>query len=119
MSEQKEKFSLNADARNNYVNLLLNDMKNFNFFFAMQRDCLATSRALRALLLDMPPEGQACMKQEISDLMEWDHSEILRSYQKIGLAYQKAVEWLWRNILQDTFKAKPISSAKAHMGAEE
>jgi hypothetical protein len=119
MQEQTEKFSLDGDPRRNYINLILNDMKNFNFFYAMQRDCLSTARALRALLLDMPPEGQKCMKAEIDDLVEWRNSKIINSYSGMGAIYQKAMDWLWTNILQDTFRAKPLSTAKAHMGADK
>jgi len=114
----EEKFSLNGDPRLNYINLILNDMKNFNNWYSQQRNIFQTGRALRVLLLDLPPAGQEYMKTEKNDLVEWEHSKLVLvgGYQAIGQAYQKAIAWIWPNILQDFFKAKPKNPQPTTLG---
>ena len=115
MSE--EKFSLNADPRNNYINLILNDMKIFDYLYSLQANIFATARALRALLLDLPPKGQEYMREELADLVQnWEHSKFWESYELIGSAYQKAVAWIWPNMLQEYFQAKPRNPQPETLG---
>jgi hypothetical protein len=91
-------------------------MKNFSFFFSEQNNIYQTGRALRALILDLPPAGQEYMKAEKEDLVEWDHSKLVTSYQRLGNAYQKAIAWVWPNILQDYFQAKPRNPSPTALG---
>ena len=116
MSNNEEKFSLNADPRNNYVNLILNDMRTFEAWYSDQHNGYMTGRALRALLLDLPPAGQQYMKTELDDLVEWEHSKLMRSYSNLGNAYKKAMSWIWPNLLQEYFQAKPRNPQPTTIG---
>lgn len=116
---EKESFDLNGNARNNYVNLILNDMKVYNFWRMQQYNVngsiLRTMLALNVLLGDMPPEGQKFMRADMAKVGNGNQC----SYEELQLIYQKAMGWLWENLLQETFKAKPLSSEKAHLRAEQ
>jgi hypothetical protein len=113
----EEAFSLNGDPRNNYINLILNDMKIFNAWYSSQKNTFETARALRALLLDLPPPGQEYMKDELYDLVQnWEHSKFWQSYKEMGTAYQKAIAWIWPNMLQEYFSAKPRNPQPTTLG---
>jgi hypothetical protein len=112
-----EKFSLNGDPRVNYVNLILNDMKVFNYWFSAFSNIFQTGRALRALILDLPPDGQEFMKAERDDLVEWQRSSLVHDYTRLGKAYEKAMTWIWPNLLQAYFNAKPRNPQPTTLGA--
>jgi hypothetical protein len=115
MSE--EKFSLNGDPRVNYINLILNDMKIFNARYSSQKNLFETARAFRAILLDLPPPGQEFMKDEMYDLVEnWQHSKFWQSYEEMGIAYRKVIAWIWPNMLQEYFSAKPRNPQPKTLG---
>ena len=58
MRESEENFNLDAPALTNYLNMILQDLKNLNSWLSLENTREAsihqTIRALRALLLDMP-----------------------------------------------------------------
>jgi hypothetical protein len=92
-------------------------MKIFNAWYSSQRNCFETARALRALLLDLPPQGQEYMKDELQDLVQnWQQSRFGKSYELMGATYQKAIAWIWPNILQEYFQAKPRNPQPATLG---
>jgi len=112
----EEKFSLNADPKNNYVNLLLNDIKNFNFW-KENRKFHETIRALIILLLDLPPAGQEYMKQEVELMYAYENNvSLIRYWLDINHIYQKAMTWIWPNLLQEYFQAKPRNPQPMTLG---
>jgi hypothetical protein len=113
-----EKFSLSADPKMNYVNLVLNDMKIFNSWYSAGNNVFQTARALRSLVLDLPPEGQEFMKEEKDDLVEWEHTKFIYSYALLGEAYQKVMTWVWPNLLQEYFNAKPRNPQPSTLGEQ-
>jgi hypothetical protein len=116
----EEKFSLNADPRSNYVNLILNDMKDFNLQAKLQTDFIITVRALRALLVDLPPSGQEYMKQELEETMLFEEDvNRIRDYTTAIKIYQKAISWVWPNMLQEYFQAKPRNPKPTTLGDEQ
>ena len=113
----EEKFSLNADPRNNYVNLILNEMKDFNFYAKTQRNIIATVRTLRSLLFNLPPSGQQYMRAEIAKTLAFeDNLDEIPNYEAALKIYQKAIEWIWPNILQEYFQAKPRNPQPPTLG---
>jgi hypothetical protein len=115
MSE--ETFSINGDPRNNYVNLILNDMKNFNFY-NQNRMFPEAVKALGILLSDLPPTGQEYMKQEIELIYEFDgkSTSAIPTWEKASRMYQKAISWVWPNMLQEYFQAKPRNPQPTTLG---
>lgn len=115
MSE--EKFDLNGDPRNNYVNLILNDMKNFNYWM-QQRHAFAAPRALRALVFDLPPAGQEALKDVVEKIIKWDRDISVFGTDRLLLEnYQKVMQWVWPNILEAHVGAKPRNPQPTTLGA--
>ena len=114
MSE--EKFSLNADPKNNYVNLILNDIRNFNFM-KQNDDWWGAMKALGILLLDLPPAGQEYMKPEINLMYQFEkNADAIRYWEDAHRIFQKVMTWVWPNILQEYFSAKPRNPQPMTLG---
>jgi hypothetical protein len=113
----EDKFSLDADPRNNYVNLILNEMKDFNHQAKTQWDIAVAVHTLRSLLLNLPPSGQECLKEEIAKTINYEYNVgLIPNYDVALKIYQKAMAWIWPNILQEYFNAKPRNPQPTTLG---
>jgi hypothetical protein len=112
----EETFSLNGDPRQNYVNLILNDMKNYNFW-KENRKFTESVRALDILLLDLPPAGQEYLKGEIDVIFAFEKNvNSISTWAELNRMYQKTMGWVWPNILQEYFTAKPRNPQPMTLG---
>lgn len=132
--EQEEKFNLEAPAINNYVNMILQDMKNYQFYSSNRYNSAITSRlnstllALVTLLKDMPPKGQEYMIQQGPALKGFNVNNLFKeinglgfegAYQELDDVYRVAIGWLWPNLLEIHFNnAQPRSKEIARIGVQ-
>lgn len=127
---QEEKFSLDAPAINNYLNMILQDMKNYQYL-SSNRNMIGSRffnalLALRQLLLDMPPKGQQYMIEKVPYLQGIDAEKIFQILNRQTLSevyttldgiYRIAIEWLWPNLFEIHFNnAQPRSKETAKIG---
>ena len=111
-----EKFSLDADPRNNYVNMILNDMKNFDYWI-QRNDDLYAGYAFRTLVFDLPPSGQKYLKDVMEKVVRWSiDTSVLGSCEVLLENYQKVMAWVWPNILQEYALAKPRNPQPTTLG---
>jgi hypothetical protein len=111
-----EKFSLDASPKNNYVNLILNDVKNFDYW-KENNEFHPAIRALNTLLLDLPPHGQEYMKQEIQLIFAFEKNvSVISHWADVNRIYQKTMTWIWPNLLQEYFQAKPKNPQPTMLG---
>lgn len=67
-----------------------------------------TVRALRSLILDLPPAGQEYLKEELDRTISYEKNVgVFSDKTDLLKAYQKTMGWVWPNILQEFFRAKP------------
>jgi len=112
----EEKFSLNGDPRNNYVNLILNDIKNFNFL-KQNEEWWGAMNALGILLLDLPPSGQDYLKLEIDLMYKFEKdADVIRYWEDANRIFQKVMTWIWPNMLQEYFSVKPRNPQPTTLG---
>ena len=129
MSEN-ESFNLDAPAINNYVNLILQDMKNYQYTsdqrYKPGSKFFDALLALRHLFLDMPPKGKIYMISEVPELKGFNTDTIYQELNRYTLAevyevldaiFNKAIDWLWPNLLElQLGTAKPRSKDIPHIG---
>jgi hypothetical protein len=63
----------------------------------------AEKRNLRLLIANLPPEGKEKLKN-IYALCETDEQLTMTAFDRM---YGQVSDWIYKNILQDAFKAKP------------
>jgi hypothetical protein len=75
-NKEPEKFDLDLPAINNYVNLILQDMRDYQFLSSHRYEPGSRFHnailALVRLLNDLPPKGQSFMVQQIPGLKGFD-----------------------------------------------
>jgi hypothetical protein len=65
-------------------------------------------KALGVLLLDLPPAGQEYMKQEIELMCAFEKDVgVIGTWESLYRIQQKILTWIWPNMLQEYFSAKP------------
>ena len=105
MTTRESEFT--GDPKINYVNLILYDMKVYNFWRMHQYDpngsVHRTTLALDVILGDMPPHGQAYMKEDMQKIRNGKES----SYADLQAIYEKAMGWLWKHFLSAIYN--PLS----------
>jgi hypothetical protein len=113
----EEKFSLDGNPKNNYVNIILNDMKNYNFYKQNGMFHQAV-KAVAILLSDLPPIGQDYMKEEIELCYKFESKSTgaIPTWEKANRMYQKVIGWVWPNMLQEYFNAKPRNPKPTTLG---
>ena len=81
---------------------------------------LEAVNALGILLTDLPPTGQEYLKQEIELTYNFENKStgFIPSWEKANRMYQKAMDWIWPNILQEYFNAKPRNPQPTTLGEQ-
>ena len=129
MSEN-ESFNLDAPAINNYVNLILQDMKNYQYVsdqrYKPGSKFFDAILALRHLLLDMPPKGKVYIISEVPELEGFNIDTIYQDlnrhtlaeiYEVLDAIFNKALDWLWPNLLELHMNTgKPAYETEGHLG---
>ena len=127
-NEIDEKFNLDAPAINNYANMLLQDIKNYQYTSDSRYDkgvWITTGiHALKHLISDMPPKGEQFIKETCKEFdvlsvnsiyfylqKHWDEEG---QWEKLDEVFNKAKAWLWPNVFELNFNlAKPRSKEEA------
>lgn len=122
MTEQNnETFNLEAPAINNYINLILQDMRTYQEWVSRKYDrgvasIHRTVLSLKRLISDMPPKGQDFIKEKIPELQSLDDILKIEDYEATDAVYQIALSWLWPNLLELQLNtAKPAYQNPGHL----
>ncbi len=131
MENQTEKptFDLEAPAINNYVNMILNDMKNYQALSAQRFERGASFYrvllALKTLIMDMPPKGKEYMKQQVPEFdfqnietvsQELNNLGLEKAYEAMDTVFDVVNSWLWPNLLElHLNNAKPAYQTTSHL----
>lgn len=65
---------------------------------------LTEKRKLRLIIANLPPEG----KEKLQAIYEKCESEYPSDTKEFDKMYGEVSDWIYKNILQDAFKAKPL-----------
>jgi len=105
MTTRESEFT--GDPKINYVNLILYDMKVYNLWrmrrYGPNQNIRVTTTALDVLLGDMPPHGQAYMREDMQKIRNGKE----QSYEELQTIYEKAMGWLWKHFLSAIYN--PLS----------
>ena len=122
-----DKFELDNNAINNYINLAIDHMKSFHFH-KNKGDFNAALNALESLILDLPPKAKQYLEAERTlirktmndDFIENQYGRHIRPLQwmkDLSPIYEKTIDWIYPNLLELRMNVgKPAYTTEAHLG---
>jgi len=102
---QTESYSLDAEAKTNYLAYIVHLMQNYTMQRQAQVNFLATKRALYALVSNLPKPGRDSLKEDVPLF----HEQKLQHYEELDSIFEKVQDWTWENLLKEHFGAKPLN----------
>lgn len=131
MSEKEiGKFNLEAPAQNNYANLILLDMRNYQHISSQRYNYGArfsdALMALRQLISDLPPKGKQHIFEKYPNWQGLNCEKLYgelnglgldKTYSQMDEIFNFAMEWLWPNVLELQINTgKPAYGTEGHLG---
>ena len=132
MYSKEENFDLDDPCTNNYANMILTDMKNYNYWASRRYDkgvwITHGITALNTLIKDMMIKGKDFMCKAYPELKTFGVQEIYYylhkqsrdegiQWETLDNIYNKALEWIYPNVLELHINVgKPAYSAEGHLG---
>ena len=113
-------FDLEAPAINSYLNIILRYLKLYQDC-SINRQFSAAYRALKSIILCLPPKGQEILKLELEKLIIHEQdTNAISSFEQLDEMFQKVMAWLYPNLLEFHFNnAKPLNRNKPHIGEKQ
>lgn len=130
-----DKFNLDLPAQNNYINMILQDMKNYQYISDQRHErgirwYIQGLLAIKHLYADMPPKGKDFILKEVLNREEFDTLKLYKeiagkcgeeeAWELLDEIYNRAIGWLWPNLLEmHIYNIQPRVKQTAKIGVSE
>jgi hypothetical protein len=126
-NKEVDRFDLDNNAINNYINLSIEHMKTFHFY-KNKNDFPGALNALESLILDLPPKGKQFLEAERTLIRKTLNDEFIENHygrkirplqwmKDLSPIYEKTIDWIYPNLLELRMNVgKPAYTTEAHLG---